>query len=275
MAAVDQTRSLIRAVEAADSPALLFKAVCHLADARLEPAIPTLIAALGYNNPGVAVIAVNGLIALGEPAVVPLLELLDGYNYGARAWAIRALAGLGDPRALDTLLDAAHNDFALSVRRAATRGLGTLHWYKMLPDQIEPAQQNVLRVLLEVTEDTEWVVRYAAVTALQKLAADSITAPELRLRISQHFEHCLQQEQTPAIVARIWLAQHQLLQTDLEPASTLEELTHPVGCSQREWYAVLEEIYARKRNQKPLQEGDPRKFREAAAAISIPPKFHA
>ncbi|HLO48947.1 MAG TPA: HEAT repeat domain-containing protein, partial [Kamptonema sp.] len=82
---------LIRAVETADSAAGLLNAVKALAETNSESAIPTLIAVLGYNNPGAAVAAVDGLIQIGEPAVLPLLEQLDGYNYGARAWAIRAL----------------------------------------------------------------------------------------------------------------------------------------------------------------------------------------
>ena len=118
-------QQLINAVEEADSSAKLLEAVQNLAAACLEESVPTLIAALGYNNPGAAVAAVDGLVQIGEPAVKPLLELLDNYNYGARAWAVRAMAGIGDPRGLNTLLDAAKNDFALSVRRAAARGLGT------------------------------------------------------------------------------------------------------------------------------------------------------
>ncbi|PZV09727.1 MAG: phycocyanobilin lyase, partial [Leptolyngbya sp.] len=62
----DSLSSLIRAVEAADSSKSLQEAVQNLAAARLEGAIPTLIAALSYNNPGAAVAAVDGLIQLGE-----------------------------------------------------------------------------------------------------------------------------------------------------------------------------------------------------------------
>ena len=121
-------QALIEAVNAADSATRLTDAVQQLADARLLSAIPTLIAALGYNNPGAAVAAVEGLIVLGEPAVPALLNELDQHNYTARAWAIRSLAGIGDPRGLTTLLGAATADFAMSVRRAAARGLGKLRW---------------------------------------------------------------------------------------------------------------------------------------------------
>ena len=69
----------------------------------LEEAIATLVQVLGFNNPGAAVAAVDGLIALGSPAVEPLLSRLDPRNYGARAWAVRALAGIGDVRGLELL----------------------------------------------------------------------------------------------------------------------------------------------------------------------------
>jgi phycocyanobilin lyase subunit beta len=132
-------------------------------------AIPHLIRALGYNNPGAAVAAVDGLIARGEPSVMPLLELLDGYNYSARAWALRALSGIGDPRSLSLLLDTAQNDFALSVRRAAARGLGTIKWEQMAAGEVMQAQAEVLQVLLVICGDPEWVVRYSAITGVERL----------------------------------------------------------------------------------------------------------
>ena len=63
----DSLYSLISAVEKADSATALTDAVQDLADACLLDAIPTLIEALSYNNPGAAVAAVDGLITLGEP----------------------------------------------------------------------------------------------------------------------------------------------------------------------------------------------------------------
>ena len=110
---MDATRTpeqLIRAVDEADSPCRLIAAVRELADARLEAGIPTLIRALGFNNPGAAVTAVSGLVKMGEIAVPSLLEQLDGYNYGARSYAIRALAEIADPRAFEILKTAAVHD---------------------------------------------------------------------------------------------------------------------------------------------------------------------
>jgi phycocyanobilin lyase beta subunit len=165
-----QIQELIKAVEQADSASRLAGAVRNLSSQRAIAAIPTLIEALGYNNPGAAVAAVDGLVAIGKPAVESILKQLDGYNYGARAWALRALAGIGDPRGLELLLETAEKDFALSVRRAAARGLGNIHWDDMEPDQISDAQRRVYQSLEVVCQDPEWVVRYAGVVGLQGLA---------------------------------------------------------------------------------------------------------
>lgn len=160
----------LQAVNEADSAQGLLDAVEALADLTDERSIPTLIQVLGFNNPGAAVAAVDGLIQIGIPAVSTLLDKLDGYNYGARAWAIRALAGIGDPRGQDLLLDAAANDFSLSVRRAAARGLGTIRWADVPESKRAAAMMRSQTILLQVTGDDEWVVRYAAVVGLETLA---------------------------------------------------------------------------------------------------------
>jgi phycocyanobilin lyase beta subunit len=200
-------QTLIRAVEEADSSARLLEAVERLAAAQMKEAVPTLIAALGYNNPGAAVAAVDGLVKIGEPAVQPLLELIDNYNYGARAWAIRALAGIGDPRALNTLLEAAKTDFSLSVRRAAARGLGTLRWHKLPPEHVKQAQAQAQEILQLACQDPEWIVRYAAVTGLEALA---IAQPTLMPQILIQLEHLDQTDTDLAVRARVWRAQQQL-----------------------------------------------------------------
>ena len=94
---MSDVRQLIEAVNQADSADLLLKTVEDLAEAKNRAAIPTLVEVLGFNNPGAAVAAVDGLIQIGEPVVPYLLDNLDGYNYGARAWATRVFAGIGDP----------------------------------------------------------------------------------------------------------------------------------------------------------------------------------
>ena len=206
-----QTQELIRAVEQADSPARLIEAVRSLAAVIDEAGISTLIAVLGYNNPGAAVAAVKGLIDLGESAVQPLIEQLDEYNYGARAYSIRALAAIADPRALDVLITAAATDFAPSVRRAAAKGLGTLRWSQLDAEQGSFAQAKALQTLLSVSQDSDWSIRYAAVVGLQALG----TIPDLLGQIQAQFEQMAQTEPDTAVRARVDLAQ-QLLSPDIK-----------------------------------------------------------
>jgi phycocyanobilin lyase beta subunit len=168
---MEQTvKSLIQAVDEADSAEKLVKAVRALAQLQHEAAIPTLTTVLRYNNPGAAIAAVDGLISLGKVTVPYLLENIDGYNYGARAWATRVLAGIGDPRALEVLIDAATSDFSFSVRRGAVKGLGNLKWQNSLETDIFPDLEKTFTTLASVALDTEWVVRYAAIAGLQSFA---------------------------------------------------------------------------------------------------------
>ncbi len=196
---------LIRAIETVDSKGAMVMAVNNLAAAKDVAAISTLITVLGYNNPGAAVAAVDGLVALGSDAVTALLEEIDGYNYGARAWAIRALALIGDPRALPVLLDTAKGDFALSVRRAAARGLGTIDWALLPTDRVAASQREVLDVLAGATTDPEWVVRYAAVAGLQTLAT-RLMEPGQQPMIHATLYRVFQEDETLAVQARARLA---------------------------------------------------------------------
>ncbi|QDZ40356.1 HEAT repeat domain-containing protein [Euhalothece natronophila Z-M001] len=170
------SESLIEAVEKASSPDELVKAVWALSGSQSEDAIPTLIQVLGFNNPGAAIAAVEGLVKLGDVAVPILIRDLDGYDYGARAWAIRALSRIAHPDALDILTEAAAHDFALSVRRGAAKGLGDLRWEKLPPEAQEGAQKKVLETLKQVAKkDEEWIVRYAAIVGLESLAKQALT----------------------------------------------------------------------------------------------------
>jgi phycocyanobilin lyase beta subunit len=208
----DPITALITAVEQADSAEKLVLAVQQLAAIRRPEAIPTLTTVLRYNNPGAAVAAVEGLIALGETVTAYLLEHLDCYNYGARAWATRVFAGVGDPRALDLLIDAAKNDFALSVRRAAAQGLGKLRWSALSADQASLAQQQVLETLGQVALDGEWVVRYAAIAGLQCLA---LSAEGLKMTVYQQLQTLKSQESEAIVLARIAWALQQIDLSDL------------------------------------------------------------
>jgi len=167
--------SLIQAVEQASSSEELVQAVWALSQSQSEQAIPTLIKVLGFNNPGAAVAAVEGLVQLGDVAVPILIRDLDGYDYGARAWAIRALSRIANPQALDILTEAAISDFALSVRRAAAKGLGDLRWEQLSPEARASAQKQVLETLQTVTQDEEWIVRYAGIVGLERLARTVFT----------------------------------------------------------------------------------------------------
>ena len=198
---------LIDAVNKADSADGLLDAVEDLAAAKAVEAIPTLVEVLGYNNPGAAVAAVDGLIEIGEPVVPYLLTNLDDYNYGARAWALRVFAGVGDPSALDLLLKAAVTDFSQSVRRAAARGLGIIRWSKLAPEKVLPAQKEVLQTLLLASGDGEWVVRYAAIVGLESLAKTlATTQSQLVTEITARFAEIIATDTEIVIRARTQLS---------------------------------------------------------------------
>ena len=266
----DSLFSLVSAVERADSAASLKDAVQDLADACLLESIPTLVEALSYNNPGAAVAAVDGLIALGEPAVPGLLEQLDHNNYTARSWAIRALAGIGDPRGLVTLLGAATADFSMSVRRAAARGLGNMKWYQFPPHLLEIAQAEALEALLFVAQqDEEWVVRYAAVVGLESLALAlaSKDAPG-QAEIQTQFNLMATQDDSLSVRARVWKAQQHLqnLAAHLTDVPDLE----PHSLSTTDWEQILEKLYQRKLQERAtISEGDPRNYKELLSTVSV------
>ena len=202
---------LITAVNNADSSQGLIDAVEDLAANADETAMSTLVDVLKFNNPGAAVAAVDGLIQIGKPVIPYLLENLDGYNYGARAWMVRVFAGIGDPRALDLLIEAANTDFSLSVRRAATRGLGAVLWQD-IDSETERAQwqQKVLDCLLLALEDGEWVVRYGAIAGLEGLIK-AISA-EQRQKVSIELQAFITTEAEVVVRARCWQALRKISQ---------------------------------------------------------------
>ncbi|MEM1367403.1 MAG: HEAT repeat domain-containing protein [Cyanobacteria bacterium P01_H01_bin.15] len=267
--------SLIKAVEAAESAMGLVDAMDELAAANDLAALPILVSALSYNNPGAAVSAVEGLIQLGEPAVVPLLEQLDQHNYTARSWAIRALAGIGDPRALTTLLGVATADFSPSVRRAAARGLGSMKWHWFPETLLETAQLEALEALLFVAqEDEEWIVRYAAIVGLEGLyQAMPTEQSEMRSQITRKFEQLVLIEETPVVRARVCLAQKRCDQVDAQDAKQALVDGSESPLSPTDWQDILDTLYERKREERQSDvpaEGDPQHYRELAAAITAP-----
>ncbi|MDM7959741.1 MAG: HEAT repeat domain-containing protein [Synechococcus sp. WH 8007] len=165
-----QVADLVEAVRRADSALGLLQATQALAATAHPDGAACLVEILGFNNPGAAVAAVDGLVAIGTPAVETILTNIDGYNYGARAWAVRALAGIGDVRGLEVLEDALGKDIGPSVRRAAARGLGQLQLEFLGEAERSSSLNRCLAVLLDGCRDGEWVVRYAVIVGLEHLA---------------------------------------------------------------------------------------------------------
>jgi phycocyanobilin lyase beta subunit len=177
---------LVTAVEQAATAADLLRATQTLAAAADSGApdrvIACLVDILGFNNPGAAVAAVDGLIAIGAEAVAPLLDGLDEHNYGARAWAVRALAGIGDVRGLELLEQALGNDIGPSVRRAAAHGLGALRLAALPPHDRLAVRERCLVALERARADGEWVVRYAVAVAVESLCSPQTAGDPLQAR---------------------------------------------------------------------------------------------
>lgn len=173
-----EIQTLIDAVVRADTSDGLLEATEALAATGHPDSAPCLLEILGFNNPGAAVAAVDGLIAIGEPVVDTILDNLDGYNYGARAWSVRALAGIGDRRGLSVLERALAADIGPSVRRAAACGLGNLQLSDA--DQADAERQRCLSGLIQATGDGEWIVRYAVTVGLERRLKDAHCPDALR-----------------------------------------------------------------------------------------------
>ena len=162
-----QVQVLMDAVQAARTADDLTDAVENLSACAHPMSLPCLIQVLGFNNPGAAVAAVDGLVAIGSTAVPAILANLDEYNYGARAWSVRALAGIGDLRGLPLLERALAQDIGPSVRRAAARGMGGLRTHGFTAQQRQALAERILPQLKAACGDEEWIVRYAAAVGLE------------------------------------------------------------------------------------------------------------
>lgn len=211
--AIDSLASRVEAVRQAASAEELLAATRALAlsdhGGRVEEsAIACLVEVLGFNNPGAAVAAVEGLIRLGPSAVDPLLSRLDPRNYGARAWAVRALAGIGDVRGLALLEEALASDVGPSVRRAAAYGLGRLQLEGLPEVERRAVRGRALQSLLAGCRDGEWVVRYAVAVGLELLARSMGPDPEERRQLGESLAILADpgQEETPVVQLRARLA---------------------------------------------------------------------
>lgn len=217
----------IQAVRQAASAQTMLAATCALAasdhgDSVNGEAIACLVEVLGFNNPGAAVAAVDGLIRLGPMAVEPILDSLDPRNYGARAWAVRALAGIGDVRGLDLLEEALASDVGPSVRRAAACGLGSLQLKALKPHQRTVVRERALLALLGGCHDGEWVVRYAVSVGLESLGLRLEPQPQEQLQLLKALAALGQAELEDTVVVRLRarLAHQRLLA--LMPAAGIE-----------------------------------------------------
>lgn len=201
----------IAAVQQADSVQGLLRATQELAASGDPAAAPVLVEVLGFNNPGAAVAAVEGLISLGTAAVDALLQL-DPENYGARAWAVRALAGIGDVRGLELLEEALASDVGPSVRRAAACGLGNLRLDTLVEVQRSAVRSRALAALVAGCRDGEWVVRYAVAVGLEALVQRMQPSAEESHRAAEALEAlcCSEAEDTPVVRLRASMARQRL-----------------------------------------------------------------
>lgn len=206
------TSQLIQAVEQASSALGLLQATQALAAVEDPAAASCLVEVLGFNNPGAAVAAVDGLIRLGPQAVEPILDCLDPRNYGARAWAVRALAGIGDVRGLEVLEEALATDVGPSVRRAAACGLGQLRLEALMAEEREAVRLRCLEALEAGCRDGEWVVRYGVVFGLEALAllVEPMGDPHQRARRALASLSQAPAEETPVVRLRAALALRRL-----------------------------------------------------------------
>ena len=209
-----QAQALMDAVQAAQTADHLTAAVEDLSACAHPMAIPCLIQVLGFNNPGAAVAAVDGLVAIGAAAVPAILANLDDHNYGARAWSVRALAGIGDLRGLPLLERALAQDIGPSVRRAAARGMGNLRTHGFTARQRQKLAERILPQLKAACGDEEWIVRYAVAVGLEGMDHWWCPPAAQRQRLLDPLQTLAdpRREATPVVWLRARLA-HQRLTT--------------------------------------------------------------
>jgi phycocyanobilin lyase beta subunit len=141
------------------------------------------------------------------------------------------------------------------------------HWFP--DDLLDIAQEEALEALLFVAEqDEEWVVRYSAVVGLQALAqAISPTHPDWRSQIQSLFEQMAVGDSSWAVRARVWMAQNSLQAGTVIQPPTLEEQPSPLSAA--DWQKILDKLYERKGQERLVfAEGDPRRYRDLAVAVS-------
>jgi len=151
----------------------------------------------------------HGLIqfALSQRSQIPVLWIFSSLQHWlilppVFAVPLRTLAAIADPRALDILISTTLTDFAPSVRRAAAKGLGNLHWQKLDISASQIAINRALETLLFICEDTDWSIRYAAIVGLQALAKVALVQSPILAK----FQLMLTNDPEKAVRARVQLA---------------------------------------------------------------------
>ena len=86
-----------------------------------------------------------------------------------------------------------------------------MRWHQLPPENLESVQTQVLEALLEISEDPEWVVRYAVVTSLEALAIVT-TLPDKISRITEHFQQMVSTDVDLGVRTRVRLAQQKIQQ---------------------------------------------------------------
>jgi HEAT repeat protein len=100
---------LITRLKDADS-SIRYCAALGLGQKQRETAIPLLIEILSSNDPLLARLAGDALVAQGLAAVEPLIAALGGLPVAAKVEATRALALIGDPRSISALFKLVDSD---------------------------------------------------------------------------------------------------------------------------------------------------------------------
>mmetsp|Transcript_13667 Transcript_13667/g.36717 ORF Transcript_13667/g.36717 Transcript_13667/m.36717 type:complete len:241 (+) Transcript_13667:262-984(+) len=191
-----------------DSPTALIEAAHAIAQCSIEATIPVLVDMLGFNNPIAANIAIEALVRNGSRSIPSLLLGVGAFNYAVNAYALRALGRIGDPRVLDVCAECAQTAPIPNVRRAAVRAIGLLRY------EHAGELSAACELLLALTQDADWSVRYSAVAALSAFAAADKLSSTQRANIHGALRTVAAADADPAVAARASLAS-----ASLAPAS--------------------------------------------------------
>ena len=105
------------------------------------------------------------------------------------------------------------------MRRAAARGLGRLKWHQLPVHQVHQAQPTAWQTLCQVTQDTDWSIRYAAVVGFEGLAI-AVLDSQLVTQILAELDRLSQTEAELSVRARAQVAQEAIRTARLADCST-------------------------------------------------------